>query len=343
LINTVIVDDSSTVRAALKKILGDAKDINISGIATNGLEAVELVEKLRPDVVTLDIKMPVMNGLEALEKIKKVSPSTKIIILSSLTEEGAEITFEALKKGADDFITKPSSFMDLFKLKEDLINKIRSLSQSKVKPSFHRQKTEINPEFDDTPLIGIGASTGGPQVVSEILSGIKENLKAHVVVAIHMPEGFTQTFAKRLNQSSRITVKEAENGEILKDSVAYIVKGGKNMIIENFNGKRMFKTINKKSRFVPSIDLLLSSIAHTTKKNSVGIILSGMGNDGSEGVKEIKKYGGLNIAQNPESCVLPSMPENAIKTGKVDLILDPEQITEFLNNIQEVRYERKSI
>ncbi|WP_457621888.1 chemotaxis-specific protein-glutamate methyltransferase CheB [Persephonella sp.] len=333
MINIVIVDDSSTVRAALKKILGDEKDIKIVGIASNGAEAVELVEKLRPDVITLDIEMPVMNGLEALEQIKRISPGTKIIMLSSLTEEGAEITFEALKKGADDFITKPSSFMDLFRLKKDLVTKIRSLSSYKRELEPKPLKTSISPKFDDTPMIGIGASTGGPQVVSEILSGLNKNINAFIVVAIHMPEGFTHTFAKRLNQSSQITVKEGESGEILTESVAYIIKGGKNMVVENYNGKKILKSINKESRFVPSIDLLLSSIAHTTKKNSIGIILSGMGNDGSEGVVEIKKYGGYNIAQNPDNCVLPSMPENAIKTGSVDLILDPEKITEFLNNL----------
>ncbi|WP_457644274.1 chemotaxis-specific protein-glutamate methyltransferase CheB [Persephonella sp.] len=333
MINIVIVDDSSTVRAALKKILGDEKDIKIVGIASNGAEAVELVEKLRPDVITLDIEMPVMNGLEALEQIKRISPGTKIIMLSSLTEEGAEITFEALKKGADDFITKPSSFMDLFRLKKDLVTKIRSLSSYKRELEPKPLKTSISPKFDDTPMIGIGASTGGPQVVSEILSGLNKNINAFIVVAIHMPEGFTHTFAKRLNQSSQITVKEGESGEILTESVAYIIKGGKNMVVENYNGKKILKSINKESRFVPSIDLLLSSIAHTTKKNSIGVILSGMGNDGSEGVVEIKKYGGYNIAQNPDNCVLPSMPENAIKTGSVDLILDPEKITEFLNNL----------
>ncbi len=329
----LIVDDSSTVKAALKKILGEDKDIKILGTASNGLEAVELVEKLKPDVITLDIEMPVMNGLEAIEKIKKISPSTKIIILSSLTEEGADITFEALKKGADDFITKPSSFMDLFRLKEELINKIKSLSHYEMEVDIHPLKEDIKPDIDDTPFIGIAASTGGPQIVTEILSGINKNIKAYITVAVHMPEGFTKTFAKRLNQSSKITVKEAESGEPIEESVAYIIKGGKNMIVEKFNDTNILKAVNKKSRFIPSADLLLSSIAEVTKKNSIGIILSGMGNDGSIGVKEIKKHGGFNIAQNPESCVLPSMPENAIKTGSIDLILEPKQIIDFLNNL----------
>ncbi len=333
MIDVLIVDDSSTVRSALKKIL-DGGEINIVGSAVNGAEAVELAKRYKPDVITLDIEMPVMSGLDAIPEIKKVSPESRILILSSISEEGAEVTFEALKRGADDFVTKPSSFMDLFKLKKDLKDKIIGLSKKKVKANFGKKLHEkVNLKFDTTPIIGIGASTGGPQVVMEILSGLKKGINSFLIVAIHMPEGFTKTFAKRLDQSSQITVKEAEFGEKLEEGVAYVIQGGKNMVIENLDGKRILSVVGKKSRFVPSIDILLTSIAHIGKSNSIGIILSGMGDDGSEGVKEIKKYGGYNIAQEPETCVLPSMPENAIKTGAVDYILSPKEIADFLNKL----------
>ncbi|WP_457641259.1 chemotaxis-specific protein-glutamate methyltransferase CheB [Persephonella sp.] len=336
MIKVLVVDDSSTVRTALKTILEEDSEIKVVGFATNGVEAIELAEILQPDVVILDVEMPVMNGVEALENIKDVCPLCMVIMFSSLTEEGAEITFEALKKGAADFITKPKNFMDLFKIKKELQLKIKSLIRNKVE--IPPSKTEVKLNLNNTPLIGIGASTGGPQVITDILNGLKKGFKSPILIAIHMPESFTKIFAKRLDKGSNLTVKEAESGEIIEEGVAYISKGGKNMVVIENRRKKIIMFKNKKTKFVPSVDLLFSSIADTAKKNSIGIILSGMGDDGSEGIIKIKEAGGINIAQNPNSCVLPSMPENAIKTNKVDLILDPKEIIDFLNNSLGVKY-----
>jgi two-component system chemotaxis response regulator CheB len=309
--------------------------IEVVGEASNGKEAIRLVKELKPDVITLDINMPIMDGLTALGEIKKICPECKVLMVSALTTEGARETIEALEKGAIDFITKPTDYQELFKFKDEIIGKVRAVYESgekvrrKMAPA--PPKKEIKGEFNIPPVIALGISTGGPQTLSVVLPKLPKDFPSPILIAIHMPDTFTATFAKHLDAMCQLPVKEAQEGEVIKPGQIYVSRGRIHLKLRG-TPERAYVTYVQDDAYIykPSADLLLSSAAQVYGKNTIGVIMTGMGNDGSRGIVEVKRAGGITVVEDPKSAILWAMPESAIKTGCVDYVVPKEKMAELL-------------
>lgn len=338
-IKVLIVDDSAFMRTAIERMLQEDSTIEIIGSAANGKEAVGKVARLRPDVVTMDVEMPIMDGLHALKEIMRLCP-TPVLMVSSLTHEGAKVTLDALELGAVDYVPKPGSTLsvNILRLKEDLLCKIHAAATCKpqaVKLEYipgrhHGRKAPIRTDDVITRAVFIGASTGGPPAIQKVLSMISSELPAPVIVAQHMPKAFTSAFATRMNTVCPIRVKEAFDGEILQNSVAYICPGDhQTRVTRNFDGKFCFSIISnldEQDRFAPCINTLFFSAAKEFAHKTIGIILTGMGEDGVRGLKNIKLMGGLTIAQDRTSSVVYGMPRAALEQEAAVRILNLEEI-----------------
>ncbi|WP_292461222.1 chemotaxis response regulator protein-glutamate methylesterase [Methanothermococcus sp.] len=353
-IKALVVDDSAFMRKVISDMLNSDNDIEVIGTAKDGLEAVELTQKLNPDVITMDVEMPRMGGLEAVKRIMEIKP-TPILMLSALTKKGSKETFEALEYGAVDFIQKPSGTisLDIRKLGDELINRVKSVSRTyvrrKVAPKKHEKIIEkqnigktnekpIKPEIKlpteklkNTAII-IGSSTGGPPIVSEIIVNLPKNMPP-VFVVQHMPKGFTKMFADRMNSEATLNVKEAQNGEIVKSGYVYVAPGDCQMILKK-RGKDICIELDDQMPKVhgtkPSVDVTAEYISRIYGKNTVGVILSGIGRDGAYGFKLIKEKGGKIIAQNKDTCVVFGMPKAVIEMNIADVILPPSKIPETI-------------
>ncbi|MBF0543178.1 MAG: chemotaxis response regulator protein-glutamate methylesterase [Candidatus Riflebacteria bacterium] len=341
-IKLLIVDDSAFMRAALERMLKDEPDISVIASASNGKEAIEKAMRLRPDVITLDIEMPVMDGLQALRELMRMLP-LPVIMLSGLTQQGARAAFQALELGAVDFIGKPGSGLSLniFELKEQLLTKIRTAASSSPQPGkifvskegFHHNNS--NPGiFSPDRLIVIGASTGGPPAIETLLSTFPAIFSASIVIAQHMPPVFTNALAQRLNSICKIKVKEALDGEILQNSIAYICPGGlQTKIVKLSNGNAAFQIFHEpreKCRFSPTIDLLFESGLNVYGRKCLGVILTGMGEDGVAGLRKIYDAGGLTIVQDKTTSVVFGMPKAAAEAGAASRVLP---ITEIAHDL----------
>lgn len=338
-IRVVIVDDSAFMRTALERMLKSDPAIEIVGSAANGIEAIDRTVRLKPDVVTMDVEMPIMDGLQALKEIMRIKP-TPVIMVSSLTHEGAKVTLDALDLGAVDYVPKPGSTFstNILQLKNELVEKIHNAAGSQPqtvkldftpKPSIPTKHFAIKDEAIKK-VIFIGASTGGPPAIQKILSSLDANLPAPVVIAQHMPKAFTAAFASRLNMICRIKVKEAFDGEQLQNSIVYICPGdSQTRVIRNLDGRCNFSiasNIVEKEQFAPCINTLFFSAAKEFAQNAVGIILTGMGEDGVRGLKNIKLMGGLTIAQDRKSSVVYGMPRAALEQQAAVRILNLDDI-----------------
>jgi len=339
-IKVLVVDDSAFMRKMLREILSSDPDIEVIGVARNGKEAVEKVNLLSPDVITMDVEMPVMTGIQAVEAIMKQKP-TPIIMVSAYTVENASITFEALDRGALDFITKPGGPISirLQDVKEKIIEKVKAVSHVNVKalrpPLKRRERLEALPG-DMEKLVVIASSTGGPKALSYIIPRLPGDLRAGILVVQHMPEGFTKPFAERLDKLSKLTVKEAGEGEKITSSVAYIAPSGYHMKI----GEEWIIHLTKDAPMHgvrPAADITMLSAASVSGKRTIGVVLTGMGKDGSMGVREIKARGGMVIAQDKKTSVIFGMPKAAINTGCVDEVLPLEDIPEGIVNMVAVK------
>ncbi len=337
MIRVLVVDDSPFVRAAIKKILADDEDIDVVGEAIDGEDAVEKVRTLKPDVVTLDVNMPVMDGLTALPLILRECPDCRVVMISAYTKDGAKETIKALELGAVDFIAKPESHKRLLEFKEEIIKKIKASYEIGLKPEVKKKSPEKSPEdfsFSKPPVIAIGISTGGPQTLSAVIPHLPKDFPSPILIAIHMPDTFTASFAEHLDRSAKIKVKEAQRGEKIEGGTVYISKGRTNMVVRSKGSSIEVDYVQDDSvKFVPSADLLMSSVAETVGSDSVGIVMTGMGDDGSRGIVAIKNAGGITVAENPETAVLWAMPKNAIATGCIDFVLDKTEIAPFLIKI----------
>jgi two-component system chemotaxis response regulator CheB len=328
-IRLLVVDDSAFMRRIISDIVDEIDGIEVVGIARNGLEALEKIPRLNPDVITLDIEMPKLNGIETLKKIKE-DYNIPVIMLSSLT--GTDITIEALQIGAVDFIEKPkdiksnlSSFKEEFELKvTSIFGKKKIITKKIVSPCK-------NMDCQNIKAVVIGASTGGPKVLVNLISKLPEKLKGPIFIVQHMPKGFTTSLANRMNNESKVRVVEAEDGMLIRNDTVYLAPGDFHMTIENdrisLNSKEKIHGVR------PAVDYLFSSAAQIYKENLLGIILTGMGKDGTEGMRLIKEYCGYNIAQSEESCVVYGMPGSAVSKGVVDEILDIDEISNKLNQL----------
>lgn len=350
-IKVLIVDDSAFMRKILADILDSDKKIIVVGTARNGLEAIKLVKLLKPDVVTMDIEMPVLNGIEALTEIMKSNP-VPVIMLSSLTANGAESTLTCLDIGAVDFIQKPSSIFKINPddLKNELINKINiavSMSttfktkntgltaisdKSKTKKPYNNLIKNYN--NDTHYYVLIGTSTGGPKALQQVIPLIPKNIKISVLIVQHMPAGFTKSLATRLNNISDITVKEAEQAEKILPGYAYIAPGNYHLGIKKTTNNYFNISLSQGeivSGHRPSVTELFKSAADNIENNIIAVVMTGMGSDGSEGVRALKgKKNCYIIAQNEETSIVHGMPKSAINTGAVDDIVPLSEIANYI-------------
>lgn len=353
-IKVLIVEDSALQRKIISDIISKAPGIEVIGSANNGKTAIFKNDKLNPDVITMDIEMPIMDGLESLRHIIQNNPKP-VIMMSVLTQHGTETTFKALEYGAVDFIPKPSSQMQLSleDIADLLIEKIRTaynsniLASSKKKPDIIIEEKEKQSKVEKAiitaekksskKIVGIGTSTGGPSALMEVFRNFPKDFPSPILVVQHMPEGFTKAFSARLNSNSEINVKEAENGDHIMPGCGYIAPGHSHMeILSNGNGKRTIKLFqgDKVSGHRPSIDVLFNSIAEKYTDESVCVIMTGMGQDGAEGILNVKNNGGYTLAQNEETSVVYGMNRVAVNLGAINEVIDlhdiPQKIVEHL-------------
>ena len=338
-IKVLVVDDSTIMRKLISDILKNDPQIEVVDTAKTGKEAIEKAKNLKPDVITLDIEMPEMDGITALKILRKEVPQTKVIMFSSLTQEGAKATIESLALGAYDFVPKPStkSFLEsVKKIEQDLIPKIKSVVPLK-KIKLIYKPIQITPKIKKGiyKVCGIGVSTGGPQTLLKILPKLPPNFPAPILIVQHMPPLFTKQLAERLNSLSRLRVKEAEEGEFVKDGVVYIAPGDYHMKIKKENSLIKIKLHQGPPRNFcrPSVDELFESLAEVYNGKTLALILTGMGNDGKEGAKKIKEKGGVVLAQDAESSVVFGMPKAVIEGGLADEVINLSRISERLKDL----------
>ncbi|MBS4536031.1 chemotaxis response regulator protein-glutamate methylesterase [Clostridium sp. D2Q-14] len=338
-----IVDDSAFMRKIISDMVNKDDDLMVVGTAKNGKEAIQKIDEIDIDIITLDIEMPKMNGIETLKKLKEKNINIPILMLSSFTKQGAELTLKALEMGAIDFITKPSNVFSIETegKNKELINKIKLVTKSKrIDMSTVKTKKcnieEMKKTYDSrvSNIVGIGCSTGGPRALQEIIPRIPKGVNGSFLVVQHMPPGFTRSLADRMNNISNIIVKEAEDGEILKNGYCYVAPGAKHLIIIDSNNKFKIKLDDGKNvnGHKPSVDVLFNSIANFKNVNKIGVILTGMGSDGALGLKKIVESGGYSIGQDEKTCVIYGMPKVAYDIGIINIQLPLENIIDELNN-----------
>lgn len=328
-IRVLVADDSALMRKLIPHILAKDPEIEVVATAVDGLFALKKIGEYRPDVITLDVDMPRMDGLTALKHIV-TEYKTPVIMVSSLTEAGAELTLKALELGAMDFITKPHDAISVHigDIADDLIRKIKAIA--KVSPVrllpkpkvYSAPKAAKKIERRADKIIAIGISTGGPNALSYLLPLLPAEIPAGLLIVQHMPPGFTEVFADRLNNICKIDVKEARDGDMVVPGRAIIAPGGKHIKVKNTNFG--YVVIVSATAAVnghrPSADVLFNSVAAECGRSAVGVIMTGMGEDGAEGLGHIKAAGGVTIAQDENSCVVYGMPKVAIERGYADRV-----------------------
>jgi two-component system chemotaxis response regulator CheB len=325
-IKVLIVDDSALIRSVMSEIISSQSDMEVVGVAPDPLVARELIKQTNPDVLTLDVEMPKMDGLDFLEKLMRLRPMP-VLMVSSLTERGSEITMRALELGAVDFVTKPKISIQsgMREYTELIADKIRAAAKARVKartlapakPGGALPQIR-NPLTSSEKLIIIGASTGGTEAIREFLMQMPSDCPG-ILIAQHMPEGFTTSFARRLDALCKISVREAAGEERVLPGHAYIAPGHSHLMLVR-SGANYVTRIDQGApvnRHRPSVDVLFRSAAAAAGKNAVGVILTGMGKDGALGMVEMKTAGAYNFAQDEASCVVFGMPREAIAVGAV--------------------------
>ncbi len=374
-VRVIVVDDSAFMRKAISDMIESCADFEVIAKFRDGRELVEKVDKFNPDLITLDVHMRDLDGLATLKELKKMGKNYPIIMLSSATTEGSELTLECLDNGAITFITKPSGSisLDIDKVKERLIDEIKGITsnirvnksnihmrqitsnkeseiENKIKDrrvnTHFSQRKEIDNSEKPSPMINnkvisknkkidavvIGASTGGPKALQQVLTKLPANLNVPVFVVQHMPEGFTKVFAERLNKVCNLNVTEAEDGMSINRNTIYIAKGGSHMIIDS----SIRVSLNKEPSIWgvrPAVDKLFESASKVYGGNLLSVVLTGMGKDGAEGSKRIKDCGGITISEDKSTCTIYGMPKAAYETGKIDLVLPLDQICKKITEI----------
>ena len=326
-IKVLIVDDSALIRSVMTEIISSQPDMEVVGVAPDPLVARELIKQTNPDVLTLDVEMPKMDGLDFLEKLMRLRPMP-VVMVSSLTERGSEITMRALELGAVDFVTKPKISIQsgMREYTELIADKIRAASKARIRarvlpkpgdPAAAGQLPALrNPLMSSEKLIIIGASTGGTEAIREFLMQMPSDCPG-ILITQHMPEGFTRSFAKRLDSLCKISVIESAGNERVLPGHAYIAPGHSHLTLTRSGANYMTKIDQGEpvNRHRPSVDVLFRSAAQYAGKNAVGVILTGMGKDGAAGMLEMKTAGAYNFAQDEASCVVFGMPREAIAIG----------------------------
>jgi two-component system, chemotaxis family, protein-glutamate methylesterase/glutaminase len=356
-LRVLIVDDTAVYRKVVSDILSELPDVEVVGTANNGRIAMSKIASLKPDILTLDIEMPEMNGLDVLSAIRSEGYDVGAIVLSTLTHKGGELTMQALELGAFDFITKPetnsieeskkqiknalSSMLKAFSRRQEIKNIlggkssfVSSLQGNKTSETasgiVKRLNSIVNLKKKKAEIVGIGISTGGPKALSQMMPHLPADINVPILIVQHMPPIFTQSLAKSLNSKCAIEVKEAVDGEIIKPNVAFIAPGGKQMkIVAGMDGKDRIIRITDdppENSCKPSADYLFRSIAQHYVGRSAGVIMTGMGSDGSIGLELMKRNGATVIAQDESTCIVFGMPKKAIESGIVDIVAPLDQI-----------------
>lgn len=364
-LKVLVVDDTIVYRKIVSDVLKEMPDVEVVGSATNGKIALSRIISLKPDLVTLDIEMPQMSGIEVLEQLRDQSISTSAVMLSTLTQRGSEMTIKALELGAFDFIPKPdkgtmaenmqkvsralSPIIEAFKRQKGIIAARKTARPSllsstpahpKKRPTGSLSKPGVAIRRPTPPLrrkypssiIGIGISTGGPKALALMMPMLSNRLNVPILVVQHMPPVFTNSLAKSLNTKCSLEVKEAENGEPLRPNTIFIAPGGTQMkVVAGADGRTRHIRITDdppENSCKPSVDYLFRSIAEHYVGRSTGVIMTGMGSDGTRGLEQMKKNGSVIIAQDKESCTVYGMPKEPIESGMADIVVSLEKIAE---------------
>ena len=340
-IRVLVVDDSALMRKLIPAILARDTEIEVVGTAMDGAFALKKIEELKPDVVTLDLEMPRMDGMETLRLIMKNSP-VPVILFSSHSREGAHATFKALALGAVDFVAKPDGAPagHLDAIAEQLVEKIKVAKRAgvrKIAPRLvaetpERRKKLARPQAPPNRIITIGISTGGPNALQFLLSQFPADFPSSILIVQHMPEGFTEMFARRLDECSALDVQEAKSGDLLLAGRVLLCPGNRHITVRRMPRCDMAVLTDGPpvNGHRPSVDTLFHSVAQEFGPTSVGLLMTGMGEDGASGLGAIKASGGITIAQSEESCVVAGMPRAAISKGYANKIVSLENLPSFL-------------
>ena len=339
MINVLIVDDSAFMRQFFKKIIDKQPKMKTIAVARNGKDAIKKIKKYSPDVVTMDIEMPELDGLETLKRLKEKNLFNIPILMVSALDDRANV-MDALDLGAFDFLPKPSHriSMDIEEISDDLINKVEAAYNSNKNRSDevhkpHVVNKRINRNIDKYPIVAVGASSGGPNALKELLTSFPEDFQGGLIVVQHMPEGFTKTLADRLDSLSEIEISEAKNGDRIQKGKALIAPG--NYHLEINNGKVELNQNPKKWGVRPCVDFTMSSVAKEYKDRVIGVVLTGMGHDAGLGMRDIKENGGYCIVQDKKSALVYGMPQSAIDNNACHEIVPLSEIaTKIMDTIE---------
>ena len=345
MIKIIIADDSAFMRKLLSDLFAKEPDFVVLDTARNGKDAIEKIKLLKPDLVTMDVNMPVMDGLSALEILMKEC-QIPVVMISSLTKAGADATVKALSLGAVDFIEKVSGpVSSIATIQDEIIAKCRAAANANIKRGIYNNFSlklnhiesipkvikKVNIAYNSEKLIAIGTSTGGPRALQEVITKLPRDLSCGVVIVQHMPAGFTKSLAERLNSLSEVTVKEAENNDIISAGKVFIAPGNYHMTVENQGNLRMIK-LNQNPPLAshrPAVDVLFDSVAKFGDK-VIAVVLTGMGSDGANGMKKIKASGGYSIAEDQSTAVVYGMPKAVVDFGLADQVLPINEVANEL-------------
>lgn len=339
LIRTLIVDDSVFMRTVLKNAMTKSNVIEVVGTAQNGQEALEKIRALRPDVVTLDIEMPGINGLEVLRTVMQESP-LPVVMVSTKTQDGAKMTFEALELGAVDYVAKPLAEQNasMQRFQEKVTQAVETAHGANLARLGARDKTRIlktpSGSVRTDGVVAIGISAGGPATLHKLVPTLPKNFPP-VVLAQHMPASFTGPFAQRLNSESELEVREAAHGEDLRPGQLLIAPGDRHLRIRK-RGEGFCTMLDdgpKVSGFRPSVDVLFQSVAQCVGRDAIGLVMTGMGSDGADGIRAMKAAGATTLSQDRDSCIVYGMPKAAFETGCVDRVVSLAEITAVLTKL----------
>jgi len=349
-IKVLIVDDSAVVRQVLSELLDDEPGIEVQATASDPIFAMEKMRVTWPDVIVLDVEMPRMDGISFLKKIMAERP-TPVVICSTLTEKGAETTMQALAAGAVSIVTKPKIGLKRFleDSSSDIVGAVKAAAQANVRRMAAVPQLKVGPKLNADAIlpaasghamaqtteriIAIGTSTGGTQALEVVLTALPRVCPGIVIVQ-HMPEKFTEAFANRLDGICKLAVKEARNNDRVLPGLALIAPGGKHMVLRRSGAQYFVEVLDGPlvNRHRPSVDVLFRSVAKAAGKNARGIIMTGMGDDGARGLKEMQDSGAATFAQDEETCVVFGMPKEAIKLGAADKVLPLQEIPQVIVN-----------
>lgn len=330
-LRVLLVDDSPSVRAVLKRFFSWTEDIQVVGEAEDGAEGVRLVQALSPDVVLMDLVMPGMDGYAATERIMEVRPTPIVVLSSRANRNQMRIAFEAIRRGAVEVLGKPPDTRSWRQLAETLPEMVRTAAAARTRPAPRPRPTPgVKTPKRSLRWVGVGASTGGPAALRELLEGLPETFPMTFLVVQHITSGFETGLADWLNREFPFDVRLATDGEEARPGTVRLAPGGVHLVLETGGILRLDGDSPPRSGHRPSVDALLSSIARSAPQGSAGVILTGMGADGVEGLAELRAAGGLTIAQEPASCVVYGMPRVAVERGAAEVELTPRQIARYL-------------